>query len=166
MSIWIKLRRVLFPRFLNHPSASLVLRHCCSFNLLRIFALMSCSSCLLIFPILDLVGFINLHLTLFGKSSLWSLIVIYAFFAAMGSTLSLMLSLWVISFASRFMECSVSLPVFSQLAVTLSRSSFLYEFLSISQILDVLSASTRMVVDLVIFWHLLLVDFERVFFCQ
>ena len=77
MSSWINLSLVLNLMSLNQFKGSAVQRHCFSLRSVLILLLICCSSCRLIWPMLDFAGFISLHLSVFGKSLLWSLMVKY-----------------------------------------------------------------------------------------
>lgn len=124
--------------FLNQSKSVSVLRHC---NNPVFFFLSSafyfCNSILLIFPLFDFAGFMNLHLGLFSKFGLWSFSVKYASFLASTSILLLNFSFFAMHLA--FLCLFMVLRGYSCPLVTLSLSIFWYVCLSISHMLFVLS---------------------------
>ena len=75
----IKGNRSLFSKFLYHSITLEVFFHWFTFVISCICWLILSGVILFIFLILDIEGFIKQHEILFGKSSLWSLIVIYTY---------------------------------------------------------------------------------------
>ena len=106
MSNWIKLQLLLSVVFLNHFKKVSVLRHClnCSFSIIPEFIFST--SCLLTFVSWFLDGFIKQHVGLAQKLSFWSLSVTKAGVLATCLTLSLILRLVDMLFASRLIAAS------------------------------------------------------------
>ena len=125
MSNTIKDNRSLFSKLLSQWITLEVSFHWLTFVISCIYWLISSRITLLIFPILDFEGFIKRH-EIFGKSSLWSFIVIYASVSCSFSILSDMGSYFVILLAWLFTLFSFSRSDFLYAFVIFSFSSFLY----------------------------------------
>ena len=90
MSKQIKLYWCLFSIFLNQSITDVVFFHWLKLVVLLILLLILSRMSLLILPISDLVGLINLHVGLLAKFGLWSFSVMNASLSAVLSTLSSM----------------------------------------------------------------------------
>ena len=102
MSNWVNLCVCLLSILLNQLITSLLLFHCRMCVAFLILLLMVFKICLLIKPIWDLAGFINLHLGVEVKCSLWSFIVMNAWRLASVSSLLSNLRFLALCFASWF----------------------------------------------------------------
>ena len=89
---------------LNHFKTASILRHWLNCNFSKISEFIFSTSCILTFPSSFFDGFIKRHVGLERKLPLWSLSVTKAGVVAMRSTLSLILSLVNMLFASRLIE--------------------------------------------------------------